>query len=88
MNIKNAGYDDELWVSNRLWGSNWNKDYVQVEIDDIIDYNDIGGDNGGFGKEMGGGSFVRAPSNLKKYSGAIISNAPVSLDGGNVRLKF
>ena len=35
--------DEELVVSKRLWGSNWNKDYVQLEIDHTIDSNDIGG---------------------------------------------
>ena len=33
-------------------------------------------------------SFEKAPANLKKYSGPKIRNAPVSLNGNNVGLKF
>ena len=54
MAIKNTGYDGEPGVSKRMWGSNWNKDHVQMEFDLIIDSIDIDGDNGEFGKEMRG----------------------------------
>ena len=33
-------------------------------------------------------SFERTPANLEMYLGAKIPNAPESLDGGNVGLKF
>ena len=54
MAIKNAGYDGEPGVSKRLWGSNWNNDYVQVEFGHTIGSNDNGRHEGGFGEKNGG----------------------------------
>ena len=54
MAIKNAGCDSEPGVSKKLWGSNWNKDHVQVDFDHTINSSDIGGNNDRFGKEMRG----------------------------------
>ena len=64
MAIKNAGYDGEPGVSNRLWGSNWNKDHVQVEFDHTIGSNDNGGHEVDLVRKMEV-SFERAPANLK-----------------------
>ena len=54
MAIKHADYDGEPGISKRLWGSDCNKEHVQVEFDHIVNCDDIGGDNDGFSKEMRG----------------------------------
>ena len=54
MAIKNAGYDGEPGVSKRLWGSNWNKDHMQMDFDHTIASNDNGGYEGWFGEENEG----------------------------------
>ena len=53
MAIKCVGYGGELRVSKRLWHSNWNNDYIQVDFDHTIDYNDNVGGDGEFDKDMG-----------------------------------
>ena len=87
MAIKREGYDGEPEASERLWGSNWNKDHVKMDFDHTIVSNDNGWEYGGFGKEMGE-SIERTPVNLKESFGARLPNVPMSLKSVDVGLTF
>ena len=58
-----------------------------MEFDHTIGSNDNGGHDSGFGKEMVE-SFERVPAHLKKHLRRRIPNAPKTLEGINVGLKF
>ena len=75
MAIKNVDYDGEPGVSKRFWGSNWNKDHVQMYFDHTIDYNDDGGMMVHLVRKWKR-TFERAPANLGYYLRARILNAP------------
>ena len=58
-----------------------------MDFDRIIVSNDNGWVYGGFGKELGE-SIERTPANLKENLGAILPNAPMSLESCDVGLTF
>ena len=87
MAIKRAGDDGEPGVSKKLRRSKRNKDHVQEDFDPAIDSNDNGGDDGAMGEEVEE-SLERDPANLKENLEARLPNAPESLEGGDVGLKF
>jgi hypothetical protein len=58
-----------------------------MDFEHTIDSNDNGGDDDEFGKKIEE-PFEGTPGNLKENLGAILSNAPKSLESCHVGLKF
>jgi hypothetical protein len=87
MAIKRAGNDGEAGASKKLRRSKRNKDHVEEDVDPAIESIDNGGDDGATGEEVEE-SLKRGPENLEENSGARLPNAPESLEGGDVGLKF
>lgn len=54
-----------------------------MNFDHIIDYNDNGWEDGGFGEEMEE-THERAPTNLEENTEARLPNAPMSLESAYV----
>ena len=87
MTIKRAGDDREPEAYKKLRCSKWNKDHVQEDVDPTINSNENGGDDGATGEEVEE-SLEKDPKNLEENLGARLPNAPESLEGGDVGLKF
>jgi hypothetical protein len=87
MATKRAGNDGEAGASKKLRRSKRNKDHVEEVVDPAIESVDNGGNDGATGEEVEE-SLERGPTNLEENSGARLPNAPESLEGGDVGLKF
>ena len=87
MAIKTTGYDGGLGVFRTLRCSNRNKNHIQMDFHNPLILISMVGMRVDSVKKMKG-SFEKAPANLKKSLGPRIPNAPKTLDGINVGLKF
>ena len=87
MAIKRARNDGDPKVSKKFRRSKRNKDHVQEDVDPAVDSSDNGGDDGATGEKVEK-SLERGLENLQENSGARLPNAPESLEGGDVGLKF
>ena len=59
---------------------------MQADFDHIIDSNDNGGDDDGFGEEMK--EFIGRALEILENAVARLPNAPINLESGDVALKF
>ena len=87
MATKHAGDDSEPGVSKKLRRSKRNKDHIQEDFDPTINSNEMVWVMVHWVRKWGS-PLIRNPANLEAHSEARLPNAPESLEGGDVGLKF